>query len=118
MWGSEKMMNFAGKAAPYAKIAGRGLLAVGVGVDAYDIYTAEDKARTITKVAGGWAGAYVGGKGGAAGGAAIGVWAEGVGAVPGAVVGGVIGSVGGYFGGREIAETVYDWSFTKGTPAK
>jgi hypothetical protein len=30
----------------------------------------------------------------------------------------VIGSVGGYFGGREIAETVYDWSFTKGTPAK
>jgi hypothetical protein len=33
-------------------------------------------------------------------------------------VGGIVGGVGGYFGGREVAETVYDWSFSKGTPAK
>jgi RHS repeat-associated protein len=100
----------------YLKVGGRVLVAVAIAADAYEIYTADNKPRTITKVVGGWAGAWVGaelgGEGGAVAGGAIGVWFFGAGAVPGAGIGGVIGSIGGgitgYIIGSKTAEVVYD----------
>ncbi len=107
------------------RIGGRVLFAAAAAVDAYDIYTAENRAKTTTVVAGGWIGANIGARGGAIAGAAI----AGIGGqagpqvlVPeevvtmpvGAIIGGVVGGVGGYFVGREVTETVYEWTFERG----
>lgn len=89
------------------KIGGKAIVLVAIGLDAYEIYTSENKARTITSVVGGWGGAAAGAPLGAKGGAIIGV---GV----GAAVGGLVGGISGYFIGREITETVYDLVSTKG----
>jgi len=104
------------------RIGGRVLGVVAIGLDLYEIHTSGYEARTITKVAGGWAGAWAGGvigaKAGAIGGGAVGVWCAGVGAAPGAAAGGFFGGLGGgivgYFAGREITETVYDYVTTSG----
>ena len=41
-----------------------------------------------------------------------------VGGAIGGIVGGIGGAVGGYFFGRKVTETVYDWAFEAGVPAK
>jgi hypothetical protein len=126
-----------GKAASVIKWAGRPLIALAVAADAYEIYSAESKARTVTSVAGGWAAAWGGAKVGAWGGARLGgaialgagqlgpqvaapeeVVTVPLGAAIGGVVGGLVGGVGGYFGGREVTETVFDWIFTPGVAAR
>lgn len=97
---------------PGAKLvrgASKAFFLVGVGVDAYNIATAEDKPREVAKVAGGWAGAAVGAKGGAAIGATIGTFfGPGLGTAIGGGVGGFIGGVGGYFGGSWAGEQAYE----------
>ncbi len=97
--------SFGSGAWKYAKWGGRALIVVGVASDLYEVYNSDNRARTITTIAGGWAGASAG----ASGGAAIGAWAAGWGAIPGAIIGGI----GGYFGGKKATEIVYDWMFTK-----
>lgn len=98
--------------------AGRGLLVVGVAMDAYSIYTATDRPRQVTRVIGGWAGASAGcrivGRGGVAAGAALGAPAAGVGAGPGAIIGGIggclVGGFAGYWIGSEIGDAGYEWA--------
>jgi len=105
-----------------ARIGGRVFIAIGVAADIYEFATAENKARTITTIVGGWAGAaggaWAGAKLGGLGGAGVGSCFAGVGAGPGAAIGGIggsiIGGIGGYFGGRAITRTVYDWIFEPG----
>ena len=41
-----------------------------------------------------------------------------VGGAIGGIVGGIGGAVGGYFFSRKVTETVYDWAFEAGVPAK
>ncbi len=112
-----KLLNTLGFKLPgYLKVGGRVLVAVGVAADAYKIYTADDKPRTITVEIGGWVGAVAGSEAGAIlgteAGAGIGVWAAGAGAAPGAGIGGIlgaiIGGVTGYTVGTKATETIYD----------
>ncbi|MGB3183726.1 MAG: DUF4157 domain-containing protein [Cyclobacteriaceae bacterium] len=95
--------RFSGKTLSYIRWGGRILIVVAVAADAYRIYESENRAKTITTTAGGWAGAAAG----AYAGGAAGAWAAGWGAIPGAIVGGAAG----YFAGEEITETVYEWIF-------
>lgn len=98
--------------------AGRGLLVLGVAMDAYSIYTASDRPRAVTRVISGWAGATAGcrivGQGGAWAGAAIGSAGAGVGAGPGAIIGGIggclVGGIGGYWVGSELGDAGYEWA--------
>jgi len=110
--------------------AGRGLLVLGVAMDAYSIYTATDRPRQATRVISGWAGATAGcrivGAGGAWAGGAIGSAGAGVGAAPGAIIGGIggclVGGIGGYWVGSELGEAGYEWAedtfFTKAPTGK
>jgi len=120
-----KSFRIPAKAGTAIRIGGRVMFAAAIAADTYEIYTAENKAKTITTVAGGWAGAWAGTKGGAAVGAIVTGTAgqsgpqvalpEEIVTVPaGTVIGGLIGGVGGYFAGREITETVYEWVFEPG----
>ena len=98
--------------------AGRGLLVLGVAIDAYTIYTASDRPRAVTRVISGWAGATAGcrivGAGGAWAGGAIGSAGAGVGAAPGAIIGGIggclVGGIGGYWVGSELGDAGYEWA--------
>lgn len=88
---------------------GRPLIVVGVAVDAYNLYTAENKVEAGSSIAGGWAGAWAGGTLGAKGGAVIGTFIGGpVGTVVGGVVGGVAGGVVGYIAGSELGKAAYN----------
>lgn len=119
-----------GQTASVIKWVGRPLVAVAVAADAYEIYRAENKPRTVTSVVAGWGTAWAGAKGGAWAGARIGAGIAAVlgqagpqvaapeeivtvplfGAI-GGIVGGIGGGIGGYFIGRKVTETVYDWAF-------
>jgi hypothetical protein len=93
------------------RVGGGVVVAAGAAYDIYRIGTAENKARTISAVAGGWAGAWAFGTAGAAGGAAVGSAFFGVGAVPGACIGFATGAIAGFFGywaGSKAGENVYD----------
>ena len=100
---------------------------VGIAADTYEIYTAENKAKTTTKVVGGWVGAWAGAKVGAeigGGGLLLAgqlgpqvATPEEVVTVPdGAVIGGIIGGFIGAWAGKEIAETAFEWCFEGGMP--
>jgi hypothetical protein len=88
------------------RVGGKVLIVVGVAVDGYRIYTAEDKVKTITEVAGGWAGAA------AAGGAFAAYFAPADVAGPWAWLAHGVGTLGagalGYWAGSEISRTVYE----------
>ena len=100
------------------RIAGRIMIAVDIGIGAYNVISAPESERprtlarevgTLTGAAGGgWAGAKLGGMAGAS----IGSLFGGVGAAPGAAIGGVIGGIAGAIGGglagREAGELIYD----------
>ncbi|HEY8402017.1 MAG TPA: RHS repeat-associated core domain-containing protein, partial [Cytophagaceae bacterium] len=58
--------SFGSGAWKYAKWGGRALIVVGVASDLYEIYNSDNKARTITTIAGGWGGATAGASGGTA----------------------------------------------------
>ena len=96
------------------KVAGRTLMAVGVALDAYEIYSSGYNPRVITGVAGGWGGAWLGAQAGAELGAGLGSLFPGAGNVIGGVAGGIIGGAAGYFTGKAAAQTVYDKVTTKG----
>jgi hypothetical protein len=119
-----------GKAASVIKWVGKPLVAVAVAADAYEIYRAENKPRTVTSVVAGWGSAWAGAKVGAWAGARIGAGIAAVagqagpqvatpeeivtvplGGAIGGIVGGIGGGIGGYFVGRKVTETVYDWAF-------
>ncbi|HYF63883.1 MAG TPA: hypothetical protein VD886_13770, partial [Herpetosiphonaceae bacterium] len=93
----------------YIKWGGRLLLVVGIGLDAYEVYTAENKPKTITKKAGAWAGSLA--AGGVAANAASPMLAGGPWGW--AAYGGTVLVAGGagYFVGGEITETIYEWTF-------
>lgn len=98
-----------GKPFRFVKWGGRTLLVVGLAVDAYEVYNAENRPKALTKKAGAW-GASIGAGSAAANAAspllAGGPW--GWAAYGGIVLG---ASVGGYFVGGEAAETAYEWTF-------
>jgi hypothetical protein len=99
----------AGAAFKYVKWGGRLFLVVGIGLDAYEVYQAENKPKTITKKAGAWAGSL------AAGGAAAEVASPLLAGGPwgwagyGATV--LVAGGAGYFVGGEVTETIYEWTF-------
>ena len=104
------------------RVGGRVLIVTGMAMSAYEIYTAENKAREATRQVGGWAGAmaggWAGGKLGGSGGAGVGSFFGGVGAGPGAIIGGLVGAFtgawAGWKGGTTVTETIYDWVFEPG----
>lgn len=49
--------RWAGRVQGAFRVGGKVLIVVGAAADAYEIYTATDKAKAVTEVAGGWAGA-------------------------------------------------------------
>jgi RHS repeat-associated protein len=121
-----------GASASVVKWVGRPLVVVGITKDAYEIYQANFGPRTVTSVAVGWTAAWAGAKGaswvGVRGGASLALAAGQSGpqvatpeeavTVPlfsaiGGIVFGIGGAVGGYYYGREITETVWDWTFSK-----
>ncbi|GIX46751.1 MAG: hypothetical protein KatS3mg131_0962 [Candidatus Tectimicrobiota bacterium] len=121
-----------GRAFQFVKWGGRILLVVGVAADAYEVYYAENKPKTITKKLGFWAGAWAGAKTGAWGGAktgaaiALGLGFAGpqaaapeevvtvpAGGLIGGILGGISGAVIGGWTGGEMTETVYEWTFEK-----
>jgi RHS repeat-associated protein len=126
-----------GQAASVIKWVGRPLIALAIAKDTYEIYQSENKPRTVTSVVAGWGSSWAGAKAGAWGGARIGAGIalvagqagpqvavpEEVATVPlggaiGGIVGGIGGAIGGYFLGRKVTETVYDWAFQAGAPAR
>jgi hypothetical protein len=98
-----------GKAAKLLRIGGKALVVVGIGLDVWELYTADDKWRAATGMAGGWGGAWAG--------ASTGAWIGAFGG-PFAVItvpaGAIIGGVGGYYLGDLGAKALYDAYFTKG----
>ena len=105
-----------GRLGSVAKWAGRIAKPVQAAMDVNRLYESDDKVKTGSEVAGGWAGMLAGGKAGAAAGGAIGAAFGGVGAVPGAFIGGLLGSIGGYIGGSKLGGGIVDSArnFSKG----
>ncbi len=114
------------------RAASRGLLVVGVAVDAGlrvhegasieadfkdgRIDHREREVRHAGNVAGaigGWGGAWAGAELGAMGGGAAGAACGGVGAPIGAVAGGIAGGVAGYIGGEQAAKAGAEWTVRK-----
>jgi RHS repeat-associated protein len=90
------------------RIGGKVFLVIGLARDGYEIWTAENKAKTITTKAGGWTGAF-------AASGAFSLWylpADTAGPWAWAVHG--VGSFGagaiGYWAGSEITEIFYEWA--------
>jgi hypothetical protein len=88
------------------RVGGKVLIVVGVAADAYRIYTATDKAKTVAEVAGGWAGA-------AAAGGAFATWyapadVAGPWAWAGHGLGTLVAGGVGYFAGSQAAKTIYE----------
>ena len=107
--------GFASKLSTAAKWGGRGLLALGVGVAAYEVWSAPDGQKGEAAVsagstlAGGLAGAWAGAKIGAAAGAAIGSIIPGAGTAVGGVVGGVVGGLVGGIAGSYVGSKAGDF---------
>lgn len=129
---SEAVARRFGASATVMKWVGRPLIAVAVARDAYEIYQAENRPRTVTGVVSGWTGAWAGTRIGAWAGARVGggialiagqagpqaatpeeIVTVPVAGVIGGLIGGIGGGIGGYIFGRDVSETVYDWAFTK-----
>lgn len=106
---------FAG-AAGFVEKFGKRVAVVGAAIDGYRFYQSDDKLKTGSEIAGGWAGALAGAKAGAAGGAAIGALFGGVGAAPGAFIGGLAGAVGGYGLGSSLGGGAVDFSRESSMP--
>lgn len=100
------------------RIAGRILIALDIGIAAYQVAMAPevDRPRVLLEeasaIGGALAGAAAGAKGGGWIGGVIGAWFGGAGAVPGAAIGALIGGIGGAFvgawGGRKLGGFVAD----------
>lgn len=98
--------GWAGKVEGAFRVGGRVLIVVGVAADAYRIYTAEDKVKTVVEVAGGWAGAAA--TGGAFASVAAPVNATGPWGWAAYGVGTLAAGAVGYMAGSEITKTVYE----------
>ena len=118
-----------GTRATALRIVGRGLVVVGVAVDAglrineganveadFRAGRVDQQQREVRHVGnaagavGGWGGAWAGAKLGAMGGGAAGAACGGVGAPVGAVAGGIVGGVAGYVGGEQAAKAGAEWT--------
>jgi len=104
---ANKPVKIGGKGMKILGAAGKPLLVLGVAVDGYSIYNAEDKVEASAEVAGGWAGAYGGAKVGA-GLAALICSETGPGAVICGAVGGIGGGIAGYYMGSEATDYMYE----------
>jgi hypothetical protein len=102
------------RALAVGKGVGRALILVGIAADGYALFTAENKTKEITIIAGGWAGASAGAWGGGIGGGAVGSIFPGAGTAVVGTIGAIGGGIGGYFAGRAITKTVYEWVFEEG----
>ena len=119
-----------GKIITIFRWGGKAMFLVGGIMSACDIYYAENKAREITRQAGGWSGAVAMAKYGAAGGAKLGATIAVVagqtgpqvatpeeivtvpaGVVIGTIIGGIGGGIVGWIAGTIVTEVVFDWVF-------
>ncbi|ALN65927.1 hypothetical protein GLA29479_5102 [Lysobacter antibioticus] len=98
--------GWAGKVEGAFRVGGRVLIVVGVAADAYRIYTAEDKVKTVVEVAGGWAGAAA--AGGAFATVAAPVNTTGPWGWAAYGVGTLATGAFGYMAGSEITKTIYE----------
>ncbi len=101
--------KFAGRAIRWVKWGGKALLVVGVAVDVYEVYTAENKAKTITEKVGAWSASLA--AGGAVSEAATPLLAAGPWGWLGYGVAVVGAGAVGYFVGGEVTKTIYEWTF-------
>jgi len=95
-------------AANWAVWGGRGVMAVGVAADAYQVATAPNTSLALTQVGA----TTIGGIGGASGGATIGAvvgsfFGPGPGTAVGALIGGFLGGAGGGAGGHYLGTAAY-----------
>lgn len=105
------------------RIAGRILIAVDIGIGAYNVATAPevDRPRVLAsevgRVGGALAGGWAGGKGGAAVGGLIGsFFGPGLGTAIGAGIGGVLGGIGGAIGGGWAGSSAAEWAIEQFYP--
>jgi hypothetical protein len=98
--------GWAGKVEGAFRVGGRVLIVVGVAADAYRIYTAEDKVKTVVEVAGGWAGAAA--AGGTFASVAAPVNATGPWGWAAYGLGTLVTGAAGYMVGSEVTKTVYE----------
>ncbi|MEN0041130.1 MAG: hypothetical protein AAF764_07300 [Pseudomonadota bacterium] len=114
-----------GRAGPFVhygfkayKWAGRSMVVIGAGLDAYSVVVASKPMQRATEVVSAWAGAWAGckvvGAGGTWAGGAAGTAVPLVGNAAGALAGGVggciIGGIVGYKAGETVGRTVYQWA--------
>ncbi|SCC64830.1 RHS repeat-associated core domain-containing protein, partial [Chitinophaga costaii] len=102
-----------GSVTKYVKWGGRTLLVVAAAADIYEIYSSQNKAKTITKVGGRWAGAWAGGTTAAAAYASVGGDMGGPWGWFGHAAFTLGGAISGAWVGEKTTETVYEWIFNK-----
>jgi hypothetical protein len=100
--------TWGGLAGRMTPVLGRTFIVTGIGISVYNVGTAVNKPKAISKEAGGWVGALTGAKLGAMGGAGIGGIFGGFGAVPGSIAGGIAGGIAGFWGGSIAGEKIYE----------
>ncbi len=106
-----------GRTARAIRIGGKLLIIAGAARDAYEVYTAEDRWKTITTRLSGWAGSRAGSEIGFKVGTAAGFALGGpTGAGILGRLGGIAGGLGGYHFGVRASTRVYDGLFSRGTP--
>jgi hypothetical protein len=98
------------RGAKYFKYAGRSLLVVGAGMDAYSIVVADKPMRRSTEVVSAWAMAWVGCKTVGSISARVGTLAGPEGTAIGGIGGCIVGGFVGYSVGEKGGEVVYDWA--------
>jgi len=112
------LAKHASKISTVGKVAGRGLVVLGIAFESYNVYAtykAEGEFGTETKQAlGGATGAIAGGLAGGKGGAMLGAFigtciCPGIGTAIGGVVGGVLGGIGGALAGSSLGKWVGSW---------
>ena len=110
--------RFFGNAMRYGRPVGRGLLGLGIAIDAISLGMEVNRSletgnwsntgREAAGIAGGWVGAWAGAKGGAMVGAYIGSLGGPLGILVGGAIGGILGGVGGYLAGSSLARAAFD----------
>ncbi len=99
----------AGRAFRFVRWGGRVLLVIGLAMDAYEVYYAENKPKTITKKIGGWGASLV--AGGVTAKVASSLLAGGPWGWVGYGAAVIAAGVGGYIIGEKVTETIYEWIF-------
>ncbi len=109
----------AGRTYNFVKWGGRTLVVIGLAVDGYEVYVAENKEEKVAEKVGAWAGSAIAAYGVGQTAAYVlapvntvpvwGQFAYGVGVAGASIAGGI----GGYMAGEEAGKIVYKWFFEK-----